>query len=96
MSPETCDLPLIRRYFRMSWRWVDAYRLGLDGVLANFAVRKSKCHRFVTEAADLEVNRLSEERKAAAQERASREPVMIPMSLEELQPGDAFCDIDIE
>jgi len=96
MSPETCDLALIRRYFRTSWRWVDAYRRGLDGVLANFAVRKSKCHRFVTDAVDLEVNRLSEERKAAALERASTEPVTMPMSLAELDLGDAMRDIDLE
>lgn len=96
MSPETCDLPLIRRYFRTSWRWVDAYHRGLDGVLANFAVRKSKCHRFVTDAVDFEVNRLSEERKAAALERASAEPIRMPMSLAELQPDDPFGNIDVE
>ena len=49
MSSETCDLALMRRYSRTAWRWVDAYHRGLDGVLANYAVRKSKSHRCVTE-----------------------------------------------
>mgnify|MGYP006919658173 CR=1 FL=1 len=34
LSEEACDLALMRRYARTSWRWVDAYHKGLDGVLA--------------------------------------------------------------
>ena len=86
MSPETCDLPLIRRYSRTAWRWVDAYNRGLDGILANYAVRKSKCHRFVTDAVDAEVNRLGEERRAAAEE--------LPEALAEMQTAGAICDVD--
>ena len=48
------------RYARASWRWVDAYHKGLDGVLARWALRKSKCHRFVAPAVDAEVNRRAE------------------------------------
>jgi hypothetical protein len=74
MPPETCDVALMRRYSRTAWRWGGTYHRGLGGlggVLASYAVRKSKCHRFVTDAVDLEVNRLAEERKAAAEARAS-------------------------
>jgi len=71
MSPETCDLALMRRYSRTAWRWVDAYHRGLDGVLANYAVRKSKSHRCVTDAVDREVNQLAVKRKAEAAARAA-------------------------
>ena len=50
MSPETCDLALMRRYSRTAWRLVDAYSRRLGGVLASCAVRKSKFHRCVTDA----------------------------------------------
>jgi len=65
-----CDLTTIRRYARTSWRWVDAYRRGLDGVLASWAVRQSKCHRCVTDAADREVERLAAVKEKSAAERA--------------------------
>jgi len=71
MSPETCDLALMRRYSRTAWRWVDAYHRGLGGVLANCAVRKSKSHRCVTDAVDREVNQLAVKRKAEAAARAA-------------------------
>ena len=41
--------------------WVVACRMGLGGVLACWAVRKSKCHRFVPDAVDREVNRMASE-----------------------------------
>ena len=65
-----CDLTTIRRYARTSWRWVDAYRRGLDGVLASWAVRQSKCRRCVTGAADREVERLAAVKEKSAAERA--------------------------
>ena len=52
LSEKACDLALIRRYSRAAWRWVEAYQKGLGGVLACWAVRKSKCHRLVTDAVD--------------------------------------------
>ena len=47
LGEDACDLALIRRYARTSWRWADAHRRGLDGVLACWAARKSKAHRCV-------------------------------------------------
>ena len=71
MSSETCDLALMRRYSRTSWRWVDAHHRGLGGVLANYAMRMSKFHRWVTEKVDREVNQLAVERKEEAAARAA-------------------------
>jgi len=70
LGEEACDLALIRRYARTSWRWVDAYRRGLDGVLAMWAVRKSNAHRCVTDAVDREVNKLVVEKQVIASARA--------------------------
>jgi hypothetical protein len=70
LSEKACDLALMRRCARTSWRWVDAYHKGLDGVLACWAVRKSKCHRFVTPAVDAAVNQRAE---AQAEGEAARE-----------------------
>ena len=80
MKPEggCCDLALIRRYARTSWRWVDAYRRGLDGVLASWAVRQSKYHRCVTDAADREVERLAAAQEKSAAERAGAAGVEAP------------------
>ena len=71
LGDKGCDLALIRRYARTSRRWVDAYRSGLDGVLACWAVRKSKAHRCVTDAADREVSKIKEEKDRTASARAS-------------------------
>ena len=65
------DLALIRRYFRTAWRWIDAYSRGLDGVLALFAVTKSKKHRGVTDAVDRAVNALAVTREAEKQARVA-------------------------
>jgi hypothetical protein len=60
-SEKACDLAIIRKYPRTALRLVDAFLTGLDGVLACWALRKSKCHRFVTDAVDREANRMEEE-----------------------------------
>jgi len=73
-----CDLALIWRFARSSWRWVDAYRRGLDGVLASWAVRQSKCHRCVTNAADCEMERLAAAQEKSAVERAGAAGVEAP------------------
>jgi hypothetical protein len=70
MPPGNNDLALVRRYSRTTWRWVGAYHRGLGGpggVLANYAVRKSKYRRCVTDTVDLEVKRLAKDRMAQCQ-----------------------------
>ena len=83
MKPEggCCDLATIRRYARTSWRWVDAYRCALDGVLASWAVRQSKCHRCVTDAADREVERLAAAKEKSAAVRVPPGSRRHPLSL---------------
>jgi hypothetical protein len=81
LGEEACDLALIRRYSRTSWRWVGAYRRGLGGVLACWAVRKSKAHRCVTDAVDREVNLLVEEKQKVASARAGVDVEAPPLVL---------------
>jgi hypothetical protein len=52
MSAENCDLALVRKYARTSWRWVSAYETGLSGPQAAFAVKKFHGHRGVAVRAD--------------------------------------------
>ncbi|KIO29457.1 hypothetical protein M407DRAFT_21355 [Tulasnella calospora MUT 4182] len=42
---DACPLVTIRRFFRRSWRYADAYRNGLTGKMADFAVKKYTSHR---------------------------------------------------
>ncbi|KIO33209.1 hypothetical protein M407DRAFT_65838 [Tulasnella calospora MUT 4182] len=42
---DSCPLVTIRRFFRRSWRYADAYRNGLTGKMADFAVKKYTSHR---------------------------------------------------
>ena len=37
----------IRKFARKSWRYMDIYRKGISGKLAEFAVKKYKSHRCV-------------------------------------------------
>ena len=95
LGEEACDLALIRRYARTSWRWVDAYDKGLDGVLACWAVRKSKCHRCVTDAVDREVNLLVIEKEKAARERAGVEaPPLVLAGVADMAAVGALGDDD--
>jgi len=104
MSPETCDLALMRHYSRTAWRWVEAYSRGLGDVLSSYAVRKSKSNRCVRDAVDPKVNRLADERKAAAEARASTGPAPVglsllgplPEALAEMGTAGALCDADEE
>ena len=96
MSSETCDLALMRRYSRTAWRWVDAYHRGLDGVLANYAVRKSKSHRCVTGKVDREVNQLAVERKEEAAARAAaadHSPPPVLAALADMTTAGALYDL---
>ena len=89
LSEEACDLALMGRYARTSWRWVDAYHKGLDGVLACWAVRKSKCHRFVTPAVDAAVNQRAE---AQAEGEAARAAFLGGVA--NMAAVGALCDDD--
>ena len=50
--PEALDsvsLTTIRKFARKSWRYMDIYRKGISGKMAEFAVKKYKSHRRVPE-----------------------------------------------
>ncbi|KAJ3553708.1 hypothetical protein NP233_g12583 [Leucocoprinus birnbaumii] len=48
---DACPVDVIRRFINRSWRFMSAYRLGLTGKAAAWAVRKQKGHRAVSNAA---------------------------------------------
>ena len=51
-NEEWCGLSLLRKYARVCWRYMDAYRKGYTGALAAYAVKKYKSHRAVCEGLD--------------------------------------------
>ena len=59
------DVPIstIRAYFRRALRYVSAYALGLDGVIAEWAVKKYKSHRKVDESVEKLMEMYSKETK---------------------------------
>jgi hypothetical protein len=46
-----CPNEVIRRFINRAWRFMDAYRLGLTGKAADWAVKKQKGHRCASETA---------------------------------------------
>ena len=47
-----CSLSMLRKYARVCWRYMDAYRKGYTGALAAYAVKKYKHHRGVCAGLD--------------------------------------------
>jgi hypothetical protein len=45
LALDSVSLVQIRRFARKSWRYMDAYRHGLSGYLAEFAVKRYRSHR---------------------------------------------------
>ena len=50
-SLDACPVDVIRRFFNRSWRFMSAYRRGLTGKAAEWAVRQQKSHRRVGQRA---------------------------------------------
>ena len=48
---DACPTDVIRRFINRSWRFMSAYRIGLTGKAAAWAVRKQKGHRSVSQSA---------------------------------------------
>jgi hypothetical protein len=48
---DACPVDVIRRFFNRTWRFMDAYRRGLTGKAAAWAVQKQKSHRRVGQQA---------------------------------------------
>lgn len=47
-----CNLTSIRKYFRICWRYMDAYKEGMSAELAKYAVTLYKSHRMVSGSLD--------------------------------------------
>ena len=69
---------------------------GLDEVLARWAVRKSKCHRCITDAVDREVKKLAEERERSVTARAEGPigPPAVPGVLAAMEATGVLGDED--
>lgn len=48
---DACPKDVIRRFINRSWRFMSAFRLGLTGKAAEWAVKKQRQHRQVSEHA---------------------------------------------
>ncbi|KZT63123.1 hypothetical protein DAEQUDRAFT_680923 [Daedalea quercina L-15889] len=55
---DACPVEVIRRFFNRSWRFMDAYRKGLKGKAAEWAVRKQKSHRRIAQSAMMSIDAL--------------------------------------
>ena len=51
-----CPTNVIRRFINRSWRFMSAYRKGLTGNAAAWAVRKQKQHRQVSNTAMMSID----------------------------------------
>jgi len=52
---DACPADVIRRFINRSWRFMSAYRLGLTGKAAEWAVQKQKQHRQVSQRAMMSI-----------------------------------------
>jgi predicted negative regulator of RcsB-dependent stress response len=48
---DACPIDIIQHFINQSYRFMDAYRQGLTGEAAAWAVRQQKCHCTVSESA---------------------------------------------
>lgn len=55
---ESVDTITIRRFARKAWRYMDLYRNGITGKLAEYAARKYKSHRCIPEYVLSELNEI--------------------------------------
>ena len=72
LGPESCDLTLVRRYARASWRRMGAYSKGLSGPMAAFAVGHCSRHRGISVAVERGLNARVESKHEAAAAEAAR------------------------
>jgi hypothetical protein len=52
---DACPVDVIQRFVNRSWRFMDAYRKGLTGKAAAWAVKKQKGHRAVSRRAYMQL-----------------------------------------
>lgn len=59
---DACPVDVIRRFINRAWRFMSAYRLGLKGKVAAWAVRKQKGHRAVSQCAMMHLDAITNQR----------------------------------
>ena len=57
---DACPPETIRRFFNRVWRFMGAYRIGLTGKAAEWAVRRQKSHRQVGRSGTMQIAALVE------------------------------------
>jgi ribosomal protein S18 len=55
---DACPTEVIRRFIQRSWRFMSAYRMGLTGKAAAWAVRKQKSHRACNQTILAEIDKI--------------------------------------
>ena len=53
---DACPIDVIQRFINRSWRFMSAYRKGLTGEAAAWAVRKQRRHRQVSNQAMMSID----------------------------------------
>ena len=54
---ESVDITTIRKFARKAWRYMDLYRKGITGKLAEYTAKKYKSHRCISDYVLLELNK---------------------------------------
>ena len=57
---DACPPEVIRRFIKRSWRFIEAYRRGLDGKAAAWAIKQQKTHRSASETAMVAIESVAE------------------------------------
>ena len=52
---DACPTEVIRKFINHSWRFMSAYRMGLTGKAAEWAMKKQKGHRQVSRSAMMSI-----------------------------------------
>ena len=81
-NPHVAPLSLLRKYARTCWRYMDAYRKGLTGLLAEYAVKKAKSHRMVSARVDEQMEKEADEIMEQELQRLSA-PLLVTIDDEE-------------
>ena len=78
-NPNVAPLSLIRKHARICWRYMDAYRKWLTGPLAEYAVKKAKSHRMVSDSLDQVMEQEADAMLAARLEQLN-DPMLIDLA----------------
>ena len=55
---DSISVERIRSFARLSFRWIDAYRHSLTGKMAEYAVKRQRKHRSISEEIMNQINEL--------------------------------------